>query len=58
MLSLLATTLAASPLVPNAAGKTNPVATFTVSGGVTGTFKAELMQTAKDIGTPLSSYCT
>jgi len=43
MLSLLATTLAASPLVPNAAGKTNPVATFTVSGGVTGTFKAELM---------------
>jgi len=43
MLSLLATTLAASPLVPAAPATTNPIATFTVSGGATGTFKAELM---------------
>merc|ERR1712166_1366962 len=39
MLSLLATTLAASPLVPAAPASTNPIATFTVSGGATGTFK-------------------
>ena len=41
MLSLLALA-APSPLVPAAAASANPTATFTVSGGATGTFEAEL----------------
>ena len=43
MLSLLATLAAPNPLVPAAPSTANPTATFTVSGGATGTFTAELM---------------